>query len=315
MTRPLVVVSARSFGTGAQDPQGLLESAGCDVERIAPSHDLDVVRDALARAQGWVAGTGRVTAQHLDAAPGLRVLARYGVGVDNVDLPAAAERGVVVTNTPGANAQAVADHTLALLLASLRSIVAADRAAREGDWSGGLSRELGSCRVGIVGYGQVGRAVRARLAGFGCEVVAHDPYLDTADVRLVGLAELVATCDVVTLHCPPGARPLVDTALLAAFRPGAILVNTARGGLLDEQAVAAALRAGHLGACAADVIAAEHGTGTSPLLDAPRVTLSPHVAGHTVQAIDRMGMTAATECVRVLVEGLAPHHPVTMEEP
>ena len=284
MTQPVVVVSTRSFGSGEQDPQALLEAAGCRVELVAPSHDLAVIGDALRGAHGWIAGTAPVTAEHLAAAPALRIVARYGVGVDAVDLRAAAARGVVVTNTPGANAEAVADHTMALALAALRDVVAGDR------------------------------AVRRRLVGFGCEVVAHDPYVREADVPLVRLEELVSSCDVVTLHLPGGGLPLVDAALLALFRPGAVLVNTARGDLLDEQAVARALVEGRLGACAVDVLSAELGRGPSPLLDAPRVTVTPHVAGQTVQAIDRMGMTAAAECVRVLVEGRPPQHPVQLQE-
>lgn len=314
MTQPVVVVSTRSFGSGEQDPQALLEAAGCRVELVAPSHDLAVIGDALRGAHGWIAGTAPVTAEHLAAAPALRIVARYGVGVDAVDLRAAAARGVVVTNTPGANAEAVADHTMALALAALRDVVAGDRAVRAGDWSRRPGRELGSCRVGVVGYGTIGRAVRRRLVGFGCEVVAHDPYVREADVPLVRLEELVSSCDVVTLHLPGGGLPLVDAALLALFRPGAVLVNTARGDLLDEQAVARALVEGRLGACAVDVLSAELGRGPSPLLDAPRVTVTPHVAGQTVQAIDRMGMTAAAECVRVLVEGRPPQHPVQLQE-
>ena len=310
---PLVVVSTRSFGSGDRDPQAVLEAAGCRVERIAPSHDLAVVSGALARAHGWIAGTGPISAQHLAAAPNLRIVARYGVGIDSVDLHATSARGVVVTNTPGAGTDAVADHTVALTLAALRHVVDGDRAVRAGNWSRLVGRELGSCRVGIVGYGRIGAAVRRRLEGFGAEVVAHDPYVLDADVPLLPIRELVSSCDVVTLHVPGGDGPLVDDALLRLFQPHAVLVNTARGALLDEGAVAAALREGRLGACAVDVLAEELGQGGSPLLAAPRVVVTPHVAGQTVDAIDRMGMTAAAECIRVLVEDRPPHHPVRKE--
>lgn len=315
MTAPLVVVSTRSFGSGDADPQGLLEAAGCRVERIATSHDLTGVGEVLAGAAGWIAGTAPITDAHLAAAPHLRIVARYGVGVDSVDLAAAAARGVVVTNTPGANAEAVADHTIGLALAALRDIVAGDRAVRSDNWSRRAGRELGACRVGIVGYGTIGRLVRRRLSGFGSDVVAHDPFVTEADVPMLPLEELVATSDVVSLHLPSRrGRPLVDAELLGRFRRGAVLVNTSRGDLLDESAVADALTDGRLGACAVDVLSAEPGAGTSPLLAAPRVVVTPHIAGQTVQAIDRMGMTAATDVVRVLVEGLPPHHPVKAQE-
>jgi len=314
MTRPVVVVSTRSFGSGDADPQGHLEAVGLQVVGIAPTHDLDAVGDVLHGAAAWIAGTSPITAAHLAAAPRLRVIARYGVGVDSVDLDAAAARGVVVTNTPGANAEAVADHAVGLALAALRDVVAGDRAVRAGDWSRRPGRELGSCRVGIVGYGTIGRAVRRRLSGFGSEVVAHDPHVTEADVPLVPLEELVADTEVVSLHLPASGRPLVDAALLGLFRRDAVLVNTARGELLDERAVADALAEERLGACAVDVLSDELGRGASPLLQAPRVVVTPHVAGQTVQAIDRMGMAAATEVVRVLVEGLPPQHPVTAQE-
>lgn len=311
MSSGTVVVSSRSFGSGDDDPIPDLEAAGHEVVRIDPAHDLDTVAAPLADAVGWIAGTGPVTADHLAAAPHLRVVARYGVGVDAVDLAAATGRGVVVTNTPGANADAVADHTIGLMLAVLREVVAGDAAVRAGDWSRRRGRELGACTVGIVGFGAVGRAVARRLAGFGSDVLVHDPYLDDvgdAPVRPVDLPALLAEADVVSLHAPGGSRPLVDADAVAAMRPDAVLVNVARASLVDEVAVADALSAGRLGGHASDVVAAEHGTA-SPLLDAPRTVLTPHVAGQTVQAIDRMGRAATDDLLRVLA-GQRPRHPV-----
>jgi D-3-phosphoglycerate dehydrogenase / 2-oxoglutarate reductase len=305
-----IVVSTRSFGSGAEDTVALLTAAGYKVDRIERDHDLDTCAPALADAVGWIAGTGPIGPAHLAAAPHLRVIARYGVGVDAVDLDAAAARGVVVTNTPGANAAAVADHTVGLALAALRHLVTGDRAVRRGDWSRRLGRELGACVVGVVGFGAVGREVARRFAGFGSHVVAYDPFLTPSrtEIPLVPLEELLATADVVTLHAPGGGPPLIDATAIAGMRPGAVLVNTARASLIDETAVASALASGHLGACASDVVADEHGV-PSPLLEARHTTLTPHVAGHTREAIDRMGRTAAQECLRVL-RGEPPHHPV-----
>src|ERR1700749_2849398 len=166
---PIVLVTSRSFSTGTQDLVERLRAAG---------HDLAALDEPLGRAVGWIAGTGPVTAEHLRRAPQLRVVARYGVGVDAVDLVAAAARGVVVTNTPGANSDAVADHALALLLARLRDVPCGDRRVRRGDWSARRGRELGSLTVGVLGFGRIGRGVARRLAGFGATVLAHDPFLD-----------------------------------------------------------------------------------------------------------------------------------------
>ena len=134
-------------------------------------------------ATAWIAGTGPVSAAHLDAAPRLRLVARYGVGVEAVDVAAAADRGVLVTNTPGANSDAVADHAVALMLALLRDITVGDRAVRGGDWQVRRGRQLGSVTVGIVGLGRIGRGVAARLQGFGTTVLGYDPYVDASLAR------------------------------------------------------------------------------------------------------------------------------------
>jgi D-3-phosphoglycerate dehydrogenase / 2-oxoglutarate reductase len=296
--RPAVVVTSRSFGSGDADPAAELRAAGFEVLRGDPAHTPGALAHPLAAAVGWIAGAAPVRAEHLALAPRLRVLARFGTGTDAVDLGAAAERGVVVARTPGANAESVADHAVALMLAALRHVVAADRAAREGEWAApARGRELGALTVGIVGFGAVGRGVARRVGdGFGARVLAHDPFVDDATVAL---DELLARADVISLHCPGGDAPLIDEAALAQVRRGAVLVNTARGSLLDEQAVAEALRDGRLGALAADVLASEP-AAASPLLHAPNVTITPHVSAQTTQAIDRMGAESAAEVLRVL---------------
>jgi len=247
----------------------------------------------------------------------LKIVARYGTGCDSVDLAAAARRGVIVTNTPGANAEAVADHTIGLMLAALRHLVAGDRASREGIRPPLRGRELGALTVGIVGFGSIGRAVARRLiGGFGSRVVSYDPFVAperTRDARIElvdDLSRLARAADVLTLHMPGGGSAVVDAAFLSRMRPGAVLINTARGDLLHEQAVASALAEGRLAAVAVDVLASEPAT-SSPLLDAPNAIVTPHIAAQTTQAIDRMGMMAAEEVVRVLA-GEPPRHPVAI---
>jgi D-3-phosphoglycerate dehydrogenase / 2-oxoglutarate reductase len=316
MARDLVLVTPRSFGRGDAEPEADLRAAGFDVVRGDPGHDLARLAEPLGRAVGWIAGAAPVRAEHLAAAPRLRVLARFGTGTDAVDLAAASARGIVVARTPGANAESVADHAVALMLAALRHVVAADSAARAGEWKlRARGRELGALTVGIVGFGAVGRGVARRVgAGFGARVLAHDPFLDAADgAELVGLDALVAAADVISLHLPGGRAPLVDAALLERVRPGAVLVNTARGSLLDEAAVAAALRTGRLGAAAVDVLASEP-PGDSPLLGAPNVTVTPHLAAQTTEAIDRMAGESVAEVLRVL-RGAPALHPVEETSP
>ncbi len=314
---PSVVVTARSFGSGDADPAGLLQKVGLRVANADPAHGQAVLEETLSAAVAWIAGTSPIDDRHLAAAPKLKIVARYGTGYDSVDLAAAARRGVIVTNTPGANAEAVADHTVGLMLATLRHLVAGDRASRDGIRLPLRGRELGALTVGIVGFGIIGRAVARRLiGGFGSRVVAYDPFVAPERVREVGiepvgdLSGLARVADVLTLHMPGGGGAVVDAAFLSRMRPGAVLINTARGDLLDEQAVASALAERRLAAAAVDVLASEPAT-SSPLLDAPNAIVTPHVAAQTTQAIDRMGMMAAEEVVRVLA-GKAPRHPVTI---
>jgi D-3-phosphoglycerate dehydrogenase / 2-oxoglutarate reductase len=314
---PTVVVTARSFGSGDADPTGRLQKAGLRVARADPAHQHAALEETLSGAVAWIAGTSPIDDRHLVAAPNLKVVARYGTGCDSVDLAAAARRGVIVTNTPGANAEAVADHTVGLMLAALRHLVAGDRASRDGVRPILRGRELGALTVGIVGFGYIGRAVARRLiGGFGARVLAYDPFVAPERAReagiepVSGLSGLARAADVLTLHMPGGGGTVVDATFLSRMRPGAVLINTARGDLLDEEAVASALAEGRLAAAAVDVLASEP-TTSSPLLDAPNAIITPHVAAQTTQAIDRMGMMAAEEVVRVLA-GEAPRYPVAV---
>ena len=309
MSAPVVLVTPRSFSTGAVDVHARLVAAGAEVVRGAADHDLDALRPHLARATAWIAGAAPVTAAHLDAAPGLRLVARYGVGVEAVDLQAAARRGIAVTNTPGANTGAVAEHALALLLASLRSVVSGDRGVRARDWSVSRGRELGALTVGIAGFGRIGRALTRRLLPFGTTVLAYDPVVPDADVlaagaRPVPFGDLPALCDVVSLHAP-GEEPVVDAGWLGRGPGELLLVNTARAALVDEEAVAAALRTGRLAGYAADDLGSGHGEAAGPLLAddlADRVVLTPHTGAQTVQAVDGMGV-GATAAVLALLAG------------
>jgi D-3-phosphoglycerate dehydrogenase / 2-oxoglutarate reductase len=316
---PTVLVTSRSFDSGSVDCVGELERAGLRVVRGPSDHDFDALREALGVSVAWIAGTGPVTMTHLDAAPRLRIVARYGVGVDAVDLVAAAARDVTVTNTPGANTEAVADHTLALLLAVVRGVPAGDRRVRAGRWTAWRGRELGALRVGICGFGRIGRAFAARLTGFGTSLFAADPYVDANHIAEAGVTslrvdELPARCDVVSLHAP-GGQTIVTTRWLEHAGGPLVIVNTARADLVDEIAVAKALRTGRVAGYAADTLTGESTGEPSPLLAddlADRVVVTPHVAAQTVEAIDRMGVTA-TACVLAALAGQVPEHIVTLE--
>ncbi|SJN40164.1 D-3-phosphoglycerate dehydrogenase [Microbacterium esteraromaticum] len=312
----VILVTSRSFSDGDLDLVTRANDAGHRIMRGPAHHDLAELRPLLHGADAWIAGTGAVTAEHLDVAPKLKIIARYGVGVEAVDLDAAADRGILVTNTPGANAAAVADHAVGLMLAALRTIPDGDRRVRDGDWSVRRGRELGAATVGIVGFGRIGQGVAARLGGFGPRIVASDPFLPDERVRAAGaepleLDDLFRTADVITLHAP-GGQQLVDAARLAEMRLGTILVNTARPDLIDEDAVAAALADGSLAGYAADTLDGDTAASNSPLLDdelADRVIVTPHLGAQTTQAVDNMGRMSLDDVIAVL-RGDDPRYPV-----
>jgi D-3-phosphoglycerate dehydrogenase len=267
-------------------------------------------------ADGYIAGLDQIDASVINAARRLKVIARYGVGIDTVDVRAATSRGIVVTNTPGANAGAVAELTVALILALARNLHAACNETRAGRWPRATGLAMRGRTVGLVGFGAVGRAVAARLAAFGCPVIASDPFADKsaaqgAGVGLVPLPKLLRAADFVSLHASltPSTRAMVNENFLSRMKPASFLVNTARGELIDEDALVASLRAGKLAGAALDCFGVEPPRPDNPLLGLPQVIVTPHMAAHTDEATNLMGRMALEDCLAVL-RGLTPQHPV-----
>ena len=238
-------------------------------------------------------------------APSLRVIARVGVGTDSIDLEAATDAGVVVTTAPGMNSETAADHTLALMLAVVRRVPEHDQAVRAGDWPRGgdlTPGDLHGRTVGLVGHGNIGAAVARRLRGFGVDLLIADPALEQSEKsQTVPLDELLARSDIVSLHLPlvVETRAIIGAAQIASMKRGATLVNTARGGLVDETALEIALRAGHLRAAALDVFATEPPRNRS-LLELPNVVVSPHIAGISIDSVERMTQQATQSVIAVL---------------
>jgi D-3-phosphoglycerate dehydrogenase len=266
----------------------------------------------LADADGLVVRSAtKVTDELLSHAPRLRVVGRAGVGVDNVDLDAATHRGVVVMNTPGGNATSVAEHALALMLSMARSIPQLNSAMHAGRWekSGAAGAELRGKTLGLVGLGRVGAEVARRAHGFEMHVLAHDPYLSPEraaewDVKLVPLKEVLEQSDFISLHTglSEATRGMINTETIAQMKRGARLVNTARGELVDEAALAEGLRSGHLAGAALDVFGTEP-PRDSPLLAMPNVIATPHVAGSTAEAQEEVGVQIAQQVRDYLADG------------
>lgn len=251
---------------------------------------------------------GKVGARIMDEAPGLKVIAKHGVGIDTIDVQAAAKRGIAVKPATGANAAAVAEHTWALILACAKSVPYLNRRMQEGHWDKPThkSMELAGRTLGLVGMGAIGERVAQAGIAFGMKVLAHDPFRKTAPagITLCGLDELVTAADVISLHCPltPENRNLFDRAMFSRMRTGAILVNTARGGLIDESALIEALRAGTIRAAGLDCFAQEPVTAPGELGTLDNVVRSPHIGGVTADAYVNMGTAAARNILSVLGE-------------
>ena len=277
-----------------------------------PHRDDDFL-SALDGCDGLVVGPEGVSGRVLETFPRVRVVARTGVGVDTVDLATATRLGMWVTNTPGANHEAVADLTLGLMLALARQIPRHVEIARAGSWSRVPMVELWEKTIGIVGIGRVGRAVAHRARGFAMTILATDPYAD-ADwcaangVQLVPLDDLLARSDAVTLHVvhTPETRGMINARTLALMKPSAFLINTSRGELIDEPALLAALDAGRPAGAALDVLAHEPPSPDDPILKHPKVLVTPHIAGTTAESTRRMGLQAVRNALAVLTGSRPP---------
>ncbi|WP_323040187.1 NAD(P)-dependent oxidoreductase [Gemmobacter sp.] len=302
MTRCVLVQPIDASGVA------LLEGAGVQVVQ-APDTALPVLAPLLGGADAVITRNWGFPAAAMDLAPRLRVIGSHGTGVDRIDLPAARARGIRVVNTPGANAPDVAELALGLMLALARQIGAADAAVRAGDagWrlrSRGLALR-GQC-LGLWGWGHVARALAPMAQGLGMRVVVLSAHADPAELAALGLAraqdaaDLLAQADVLSLHGVPGARPSLGADQLAALRPGALVVNTARGALVDEDALVLALQSGQLGGAALDVTVTEPLPMDSPLLSCPNLILTPHIGGST----DRALAATAQAVARAVLEAL-----------
>jgi D-3-phosphoglycerate dehydrogenase / 2-oxoglutarate reductase len=290
----------------------VLEVLGSDVEiRHVDGTDRAALLPALADAAAvLVRSATQIDGEALAAAPNLKVVARAGIGLDNVDVAAATERGVMVVNAPTSNIVSAAEHAVALLLAAARQIPAADATLRQGEWqrSKFMGVEVTDKTVGVIGLGRIGILVAQRLAAFGVTLTAYDPYIQPGraaqlGVRLVPLDELLRESDFVTIHLPktPETVGLIGAAELATTKPGVIIVNAARGGLVDEAALADALKSGHVAAAGLDVYATEPCTD-SPLFGLPNTVVTPHLGASTTEAQDKAG-TAVARSVRLALQG------------
>lgn len=265
------------------------------------------ILERLKDVDGFIAGVDYITADVVEKMPaGLKVISRYGAGVDRVDIPACTKKGIQVCNTPGANAVAVCELAFALMLCAARNIPKLHAAVEKGEWPRNEGVELYGKTLGIVGMGAIGKNLARRAVAFGMTVNAYDPYFDDAFAAQTGVGKMtlddcLSSSDFISLHVPltDQTRHMVNAERIAKMKTGAVIINTARGGLIDEAAAAQAVRSGKLGGMGLDAFEQE------PMVDSPlkgldRVIFTPHTGAHTSEAVEAMGIMAVDNCIAVL---------------
>jgi D-3-phosphoglycerate dehydrogenase len=297
ITWPDTTIEEQVLGTVGAEL--VLAPSGEEAELVQLARDADAILTCFAH----------VTPAVVAAAPRLQVIGRYGIGVDNIAVAEATARGIPVTNVPAYCLDEVAEHVLAMILSLVRGLHRYDRAVRAGDWSLGTglpTRRVAGTTLGIVGFGRIGQTLAEKARGLGMHVVAYEPHAPqrarAAGVEVLDLLELAGRCDFVSLHAPatPQTTGLIDEAFLAAMRPTAYLINAARGALVDQDALVAALAAGRIAGAGLDVFVPERLPADHPLLRCDRVLATPHTAFYSEESMAELARVAAENVAAVL---------------
>lgn len=311
---PRVLVCDKLESTGLD----LLREGGIELDNRPGLKDV-ALQEAVQAADGIIVRSGtRITAELLEKPGKLRAVVRAGVGVDNIDVAAATRKGIVVMNTPGGNTISTAEHTVAMMMSLARHLPVADASVHQGKWERGkfVGTQLAGKTLGIVGMGNIGTRVALRARAFEMQLLICDPYIPASHVtalggRWVGLEQIFAESDFVTMHCPLNkeTRHMVSTKQFGLMKKSAFLVNLARGGVVDEQALVEALREKRIAGAAIDVMETEPPAKDHPLLGLDNVLMTPHLGGSTRESQESGEWGAAQEVARVL-QGEAPQNPV-----
>lgn len=325
-----VLIATRSFGSTSSRPWEILREGDCETivadmnaDKQCPAdkeHSGQISEDRLIEllqdADGAIIGVLPFTERVMASAPRLKVVCFHGVGVDHIDLQAAARLGIQVANCPGTNDQAVADLTIGLMIAVARKIPAVHLDLRQGKWGRASGSELWRKTLSLIGYGYIGRAVARRALGFEMEVLAYDPFVrpeqvTLAGVQLVSFDEALSHADFISLHAVLNeqTRNLIGASQFEKMKPGAYLINTARGGLVDEAALFNALSSGRIAGAGLDAFVKEP-PGDNPLLQLSNVVATPHIGSHTSESTERVGILAAQNIVQALHTGQPLHRVV-----
>lgn len=312
--QPKILITPKSFTKYKKKPVQMLEEAGFEVIINESGRTMtaeDIAKRAGRGVHGIIVGIDPMDATVIDACQDLRAVSKYGVGMDNIDLERCKERGIAVDNARGTNSISVAELAVGLMFEGARAMSQHIGVVRHGAWDRTMGMELTGKKVGVVGGGQIGRAVAQRCVGLQMEVGIYDPFLaddgslaDLGATRVNDLDALFVESDIVSLHLPvtEATRHMVDAARLASMKRTAMLINTARGELIDEGALLAALREGTIGFAGVDVFSEEPPPADHPMLKLPNFALTPHLGAFTVEAVERMAITSTHNLLRMLAE-------------
>ncbi len=313
-----ILVSASHFDTLCKEAWALLEEHGhqviFDPDRKFPAYSAEELKEILPQIDGALIGLDSYTAEIFDIPSPLKVVAKFGVGIDNIDLQAAKRHGVKVINTPGMNSNAVSELTVGFILSLLRSITPLHNQMVQGVWSRYIGGELSGRTVGLVGFGAIARSTARKLKAFDADVIAYDTYPDynaakELGVTFVSLNQLIERSDIISLHIPasPETKNLFNKETFARMKSGSYLINTARGALVDIQDLYDALQSGRLAGAALDAFDPEPLPDDSPIRQCPNVLLTPHTGAETVESYGRVSLAACRGICDVL-EGKEPQY-------
>lgn len=306
-----VLITSRSFGKIGDSAKKVLEDAGIEITNISADFDQAEFERIIPEFDALIIGAHDFSEADMERCPKLKIICKHGVGLDNIHVNKAKELGIAVCNAPGTNSNAVADLALGLMLSVCRKISHSAALVRDGVWKSHIGEDVCGKTVGLLGFGAIAKGVARRARGFGMKILAYDPFVTQLPEEFVGWVELcdmekvITSCDILSVHIPltPETRNTISTAELAKMKQGAYVINTARGGIVDEMALYEALKSGHLNGAAMDVVESEPMTPDHPLLSLDNVVVTPHIAMYSKEAINAVSMICAENVVACLTGG------------
>ena len=306
-----VLITSRSFGKIGDSAQKVLLDAGIEITNISVDFNQTTFEQIIPEFDALIIGAHDFSEADMERCPKLKIICKHGVGLDNIHVNKAKELGIAVCNAPGTNSNAVADLTLGLMLSVSRKISHSAALVRDGVWKSHIGEDVCGKTLGLLGFGAIAKGVARRARGFGMKILAYDPYVTQLPeefagwVELCGMDNVLTSCDILSVHMPltPETKNMISTETLAKMKQGAYVINTARGGIVDETALYNALVSGHLHGAAMDVVESEPMTPDHPLLSLDNVVVTPHIAMYSKEAINAVSMICAENVVACLSGG------------